>query len=462
MMYILPVLLALKASGLAGSADLPLLVTWAAIFGNLLARTFSGRSQGPPAGATGTLRFTNALVDLLLTIVFLSAAWLTAAADSVVEILRSSSFAGFGSRNYFLLATLNWSTGLLLFRLLINLPTGGREEHSEARPLPLLTSKRLGNFAAVATLTMALFWAIQWCFELPRPLRSHPDDPLQVTVRFSPLEDIHSFGSYAVVVFALLLGQSWRVTSNTSRLYLYRVMLVTAAGLLVASWTRTSWLAAGICVALWLLPRIPRAITVTGAAILIGLFAWLNQSPDKWLDSAYLYRLASLFRVERLEQKSPERIELLTRGFRMIADRPLMGHGIGSFYLTSPLYASTNPTLTLGPDFAHNAIVQFGAELGLPAAAVLAVLIALGFWHAQVRPGGSTNGPSVLGLALLSYLVTQMLTNSLNVYASNQLLFWLLMSAAFQRRLAPQLNERRQSQKTFPALSCESNHRDAA
>lgn len=75
-----------------------------------------------------------------------------------------------------------------------------------------------------------------------------------------------------------------------------------------------------------------------------------------------------------------ERMKLLRMGVAGMVDAPLRGHGIGSYPgLSLTLADDIRPADNPGPgEHAHNLFVQLGAELGLPAA--LLVALAAGAW----------------------------------------------------------------------------------
>ena len=63
-----------------------------------------------------------------------------------------------------------------------------------------------------------------------------------------------------------------------------------------------------------------------------------------------------------------------------IADFPLTGSGGGSFYGIFPNYQA--PNLEGFHQHAHNDYLEFAAELGLPATAVLLAFVCLSLWQA--------------------------------------------------------------------------------
>jgi len=146
-------------------------------------------------------------------------------------------------------------------------------------------------------------------------------------------------------------------------------------------------------------------------------------------------RFHSLIRVESLSKKSSARFEIYHKALGMIKSRPWTGFGSGAFYLTSPKFALKNDSMGAEPNFAHNFILQFAAELGIPATLLFCSIIGTA-WRKGFRLSRSAlkdkNGdrvPLALFLALTTYLITQMTANSLNIYVSHQFLFWFLIAA---------------------------------
>ena len=74
------------------------------------------------------------------------------------------------------------------------------------------------------------------------------------------------------------------------------------------------------------------------------------------------------------------RDDVVRQALPMIAERPLTGHGAGSFEVVFPRFAGAD--LPLHFDHAHNDYVQFMAEFGLLGSLPLAVFVLLAVWHA--------------------------------------------------------------------------------
>jgi len=184
-----------------------------------------------------------------------------------------------------------------------------------------------------------------------------------------------------------------------------------------------------------------------------------SRDRPSWLEQPYIWRLISLVRLENPTHKDLTRVDLFDKALRMINSRPLTGHGIGSFYLSSVTYARSGDPYGRKPDFAHNTYLQFAAELGLPLAFLFLSLCIWAIWRGlrdsivglvagseRITALAGSEGPKQLArlsgsfdrtdrllllgatLSLAAYLETQLTANSLNVYVSNQYFFWFLMA----------------------------------
>ena len=138
-------------------------------------------------------------------------------------------------------------------------------------------------------------------------------------------------------------------------------------------------------------------------------------------------------RPDRIPQNHEARFDIYRRAPAMIAAHPLLGHAPGSSRVASAAYVSNADRW--GPDFMHNTVLQTTVEQGLPAGVLFAVLlvlapvIALRRWK-SVRGDAAACGAL---FAILAYLLTQLSSNSLNVYAEQQIFFWSLTAILLVR-----------------------------
>jgi O-antigen ligase len=274
-------------------------------------------------------------------------------------------------------------------------------------------------------------------------------DPFLGVFLSSPYEDIHSLGAIAATIYVALVSalKLKRPTILTIQLLSTGAILF----LLISTWSRATWLATAIGIFILISIRLNSKWISAASLSVIIIFAAGNKSAKTggvWSENIYLSRLHSLIKAESIAEKSSYRIELYQKALSMIKKEPVTGYGIGSFYLISPVFAPTSDPIALDsiardyiiylrkqPSFAHNSILQFTAELGIPATLLFCSLIGAA-WHKGYRLTRAAlkvkNGdlvPLALFLALTTYLITQMTANSLNLYVSHQFLFWFLIAA---------------------------------
>ena len=116
----------------------------------------------------------------------------------------------------------------------------------------------------------------------------------------------------------------------------------------------------------------------------------------------------------------------------MVAEFPLTGSGIGTFYSQSPEYHLWSKPQVHWVENAHNYYVQLAAELGLPALAVYIFLIyALyrGLWRAVKEDRDRQGLAKGVIFGLGAYLLT-MLTSHHLLLSDQQFLFWFTLAAA--------------------------------
>ncbi len=105
-------------------------------------------------------------------------------------------------------------------------------------------------------------------------------------------------------------------------------------------------------------------------------------------------------------QNVSERFYLWDAAARMLLERPVLGHGPGSFSAEHGSYATGLPVDTRNElDVAHNTYLEVAAEVGLVGLLLFVALLVVAFvgaWHAWGRGGGTT---SRLGAAVASGLL---------------------------------------------------------
>jgi O-antigen ligase len=421
-----------------------------------------------------SLHFPSVAVDLLITAVLASLTWQIWRHHDDTEfwvVLRSRAVLGFGDPHYFLSSALIWLQGMFYFKALMRdrervgesdrqQTEREQEQVAESGEPCMGFASRLGRkpgaegngpradgmtilswvrpMFAVLAATMGVFVFIEYQFHIPEGWTWAGFQ--------SPYEDISSFGSLGVA--ALIFATAVSRITTWPGLVLNVLWIATALGLVAVSWSRATWLAGMVFLLLVAWFRLPRWCTIAPALAAIAVVSFLNYKANQpyWTYPPYLARLVQLVRFEKLENKDPARVELWAKAVGMIRERPVFGHGIGGFYLTSREFARPGDPYAQKPDFAHNVFLQIAAEEGVPMALLFAGMVGLALWRGWAAyrlchaAGEIRDGLTILGttLALAAYLQTQMTANSLNVYVSNQFFFWFLMAVLFQPSLGKQ------------------------
>jgi hypothetical protein len=406
---------------------------------------------GPPAHPAALLA-----TDLLITALLLSLGaqlWRHHHDAQFWTILLRHTAAGYGDPFYFLSSAFIWLQGLFWFRALM-LTRRSWPRNAELKNTDRSSVETRNRAGETGRRRSKIAWWVRPVFLSTAGLtaiftlsgyKSILKDNYYDLGFLSAFEDIFSFGGFAsaVLVFAVavLAKKNW---GNFCGQILYGAGVM---GLVVLSWSRGAWLAAGVVLLIVAWFRLPRWCTVVFLIMTSVAVVVINVQAKKpsWQNQAYLSRLVSLVRIEKLADKSSGRLDLYQKAIGMIRERPLLGHGVGSFYLSSPSYAKAGDPYAPVPNFAHNVFLQIAAEQGVLVAALFAGLIGWTLWRgmrawqatggrqAVIIPGerASQDRLTLLGttLALGVYVQTNLTSNSLNIYASNQFFFWFLMAA---------------------------------
>lgn len=177
------------------------------------------------------------------------------------------------------------------------------------------------------------------------------------------------------ILLGLGLGLLPAVRPGRNRTLLLVAMAVVVAGI-VATFSRGGFVTLGVVGMVWAAQAArTRGVRAIGAVLLVAI-AFTVFAPAQYVD-----RLTTIFDSEAdASGSSSERWELMGTALGYIAERPLLGFGIGN---------SRHVTVARdGPDReAHNAYLKVGAEMGVPGMIVyvLFVLSALGAARAARR-----------------------------------------------------------------------------
>jgi O-antigen ligase len=387
--------------------------------------------------------YPSLITDILIAAVLLSLAWQFWRHWGSVDlwpVFLNRAVPGYGDPWYFLTAAFVWLQGLVYFRILFSRCVGPQGVNADTEKESLDIAAWIRPFFVAYGVTIAIFFLIQYIFHVPEGwIIVHTPTGL-VSIGFqAPYEDISSFGSVAVAVFVFLVSTLRSVPSR--RLISNTLGCVGLLVMVVASWSRATWLAGTVFLLLIAVFRLSRQWIVTFIIVTVLAVVAVNANAKRPFvaNSPYLSRLATLVSFENPTNKDPTRLNLYKKAARMIQQHPLVGHGIGSFYLKSVDYAQSDDFYAAKPDFTHNVCFQIAAEQGVPIAVLFAGLMTWTIWRgirAWLKQGTPRHRHSadpllILGttLALGAYLETQMTANSLNIYETNQFFLWFLTAA---------------------------------
>jgi len=251
---------------------------------------------------------------------------------------------------------------------------------------------------------------------------------------FAPFGDIHSYGSYMVVLFFVFLGimfvgRLWHKLFNgvyTAFFFLFAVL----------SYSRATWVALMIVGTVFIMRKLSiRKQVILIFCMFLGLL-YLNLFPDFFVKSKepYVQRLGNLLVVKQLgyDRGIDARVDLWKRAVDIISDFPITGSGIGTFYRISPLYQDLN--IVEYRDFyenVHNYFLQFTSELGIPALLIFSSILYFTYKTGlSSSPQTPESGMPVKGIlfGLSAYLITSMTGQPL-LLSDQQFLFWFVISS---------------------------------
>jgi len=214
----------------------------------------------------------------------------------------------------------------------------------------------------------------------------------------------------ASAVLGISIGRKWSIAGSFL--------------LLGSMWfchSRGAWLALGIVFAIWFLGfggKILRSGLVRAALVLIVV------ATAMLIGRHYILR----------QWQSDVRPMIWQATLRMIAARPVVGHGLGTYETEYPKYRLPEyfrrPKATNVTDHAHDELLEIAAEQGLIGLTATLWLwaAALGCGLCSYRRAGPSDRPAILGLIGATGLL--MLHSLIDIdlrYPPNRDLFWLLL-----------------------------------
>jgi O-antigen ligase len=270
-----------------------------------------------------------------------------------------------------------------------------------------------------------------------------------------PFGDIHSFGSYVVFLLFFFAALSVYRKSLLARLFVLVLLILT-----IASYSRTTWLAMLLVSCFMFLPYWRRPLFYLSTILFLLLVVNVAHYMLPESNSAYLSRFRSLVAIPDY-LNAPEmkhRLIFWRAAASMVAEKPLLGSGVGTFYRLSKDYIAKEDLKGIPEVYpedhpnenAHNFFLQFAAELG-----VVALILLIGILYLTVRKWISINKlPTTVNvgnllyldssiecrglcLGILAYLMTQVTGHAL-ILPSHQFLFWY--GIALLSRVTPLTN----------------------
>jgi len=250
----------------------------------------------------------------------------------------------------------------------------------------------------------------------------------------APFDDIHSYGSYVIVLFFLFLVLSFKDGgiqrwTNGALAGIFVVLLIWSGG----NGTLVALLLIGIAFLANALKKkyfiVIASFLAIGAVLIIVFPSIITKS-----DYPIIKRYHKSLDIKNVFKDLSSRFLLWDRAIGIIEEFPVTGAGIGKFYRISPLYQDQEikrwKKWADWHENTHNYYLQFGAELGIPA-----LLIFLGVIFYTYRAGFEvlrhkmehrciTKG---LLYGLSAYFIT-MLTSHPLLLSNQQFLFWFVIA----------------------------------
>ena len=228
----------------------------------------------------------------------------------------------------------------------------------------------------------------------------------------STLGNQNFLGAYlaASMVIGISIGETWSLWGNLILL-----------GAMLFCRSRGSWLALGAVAALWFLGSGNRLLARRSVRIIIIVLLLVSAGA---VARPYI----------RQQWRTDVRPPIWKATLRMIAARPLLGHGLGTYAAEYPKYRTSEyflrPKATNVTDHAHNELLEIAAEQGLIglAATLWLWVTAIGYGIRTCRQLDGADRRAMLGL--LGATAVLMLHSLVDVdlrYLPNQSLLWLLM-----------------------------------
>ena len=246
---------------------------------------------------------------------------------------------------------------------------------------------RLARFIGVTAIVVAFYGSLQYLGLDPLDWGTKP---FEERSSFSSFGNPDLLAAYLALSLPILLGNYLSARNNLEAAMFGFGFFIVGGSLLTTS-TRGGWIGALIGVVVFFIltarmlkPQLGKIAII--AAVSITLFAGLliySSNPDNKVMNLNR-RITSAFNFSGGSVGS--RVEIWNAGLAMVADRPLLGQGLGTFRMASEHYETFNYVKMVGgrtvADNAHNYVIQLLAGAGIPATLFFVSFIFLIFYYA--------------------------------------------------------------------------------
>lgn|GEM_PF-3006535 len=257
------------------------------------------------------------------------------------------------------------------------------------------------------------------------------DDLMSALGLYSTRGPFHEPNIYGFVVTLGMVGLLYRLQDSGRRLVPVLLFLMCAAAVLF-SWSRGIYLALAVGLLTWLLTGSApsRKVLFAAAAATVGLIVVLS-----------LENIPVLSGLLQIEIGLSGREVLWPAAMRAIAERPLLGYGLGNLIGPVAAHGGIFNGVAMG---AHNSYLDMGVQAGAPLG--LAYLLVVGVsWFRLWRSGLQGTERRALSAALAAgFVATLFLSYGLGGASYGALVFTMILGLANQVGLAGPAAEQNQ------------------